>query len=334
MVSIRQSLAELDAAYRFRTVALECYRSAVQSAGQYAVEVDVDLTESHRRELESLAVRIAESLGEQSLQQIGAEVRSALRHFRDRANEVLEHLRQDLAEKATSLQKIFESMADSDGDHEVRIGKTIRALRDLAAKPEAAAVRGPLSDAAASLNESLEEMKRQHQFTVAQFPTEIQMLHQRIQTLESLAARDHGGDLSARSELESRLVPAIASGEPFFLLLLRVRNLAAVRRQYPDVEEILLDAFSKRLRNCLKPEDCAARWNEDRVAVLAAGNKSDSIAAVRRVAEHVGGTYVIRLGERLVRPVLQVNVAAVDGRTDETPQRLMGRLESLYEAMA
>lgn len=334
MVSISQSLTELDAAYRMRMAALECYRSAVQSAGQYAVDFETSLTEAHRKDLESLAVEIAGSQNDDTLARTVAHLRASLRDYRDRASAFLANLRRELAEKATSLEQIFQSLADGDGEHELRIGRTIRALRDLASRPEAAKVRGPLGDAAAALDESLEEMKRQHQLTVAQFLVEVRILHQRIQELETSPNPDGAAAMPSRKELESRIEGAIAAREPFSLLMLRTRNLAGVLRQFPDVDGALLTAFAKRLQNCLKPDDVVARWSDDRFVVLQPGGKQDAVGAVRRIAEHVGGVYVIRLGERLVRPALQLTVGTVEGRSSESRGQLVARVESFFEAMA
>lgn len=333
MVSIRQSLSELDAAYRFRTAALESYRAAVQCVGQYAVELDSEATASYRRDMDALSVRIGSAHSEEALTEAGARFRAGLRDYRDRASQFLTQLRHELAEKAASLQQIFQTMAEGDGDHELRIGKTIRKLRELATNPNAALVRSELQDTASSLDDALQEMKRQHQLTVAQFLVEIQMLHQRIGSLEAAAQAETSTGLGKRSEFEARVQDAIEGAIPFSLLLVRIRNLAAIRRQFAGVESPLMVAFTKRLQNCLKPEDVTATWADDRIVVLQTGPKNESLAVVRRVAEHVSGTYVIRVGERLVRPSMQLNVGAVESRQGDTAAKLFARVDAFYEAL-
>src|SRR5262249_15923432 len=175
--------------------------------------------------------------------------------------------------------------------------------------------------------------KQHHQLTVAQFLTEIQMLHQRIQCLESSAALDRVTRLTTREDFDTHLEPAIASGEPHFLIWLHVRNLASLKRQFGEnIEDGLLSAFAKRLRNCIQSDDLAARSSEDQSAALQARQITESRATCRRLSEHVGGVYVFTHEGRLIRPVLHIDVAAVELRADDTVARVSHRIADLRRA--
>ena len=334
MVSIRESLDELEAAYRVRMAALECYRGAVQSAGQYAVDFETSVAEKHRRDLEALAGEIAGNLAGQSLPATLSRFRGLLRDYRDRGAAFLANLQRELTEKATSLEQIFHAMAEGDGEHEFRLRQTIRNLRDLAARPEAKIVSGPLSQAASALDESLEEMKKHHQMTVAQFLVEIRMLHSRIRELETPSGNGASDGLGTREDLEMQLDQAIAVGTPFFLIMLRMRNLGGVQRQFPGIENDLLTAFSKRVRNCVNHESFMARWNDNSFAVLEFGSKAESLGAVRRIAEHAGGVYAIQTAGRLVRPILQISAGAVEAQSGGTRAQLSARVEQFLTALS
>jgi GGDEF domain-containing protein len=334
MVSIGRTLTELERAYQIRRMAVDSYHTAVRSAAEYVVELDSEITEPHRRRLEQVAGRFHDNATDQVLAESGAELRDAFRSYHDEAAAFLNRLREDLAAKAASLQRIFEAMMDGDGDHDQRLRTTLKQLREIASRPAAAGVNAAICLAADSLESSLKALKQHHRLIVAQFQMEIQVLHQRIQSMELAAAVDRGTNLASRRDFEERLAPSLASLSPFYLLLLRIRNLATAKRQLgEEVERSLIDSFAKRLRNCMSADALAARWDEERFVVLQAGGKRESIPAAKRVSEHVNGTYVSTAGGKLVRPVLKVDVGTVEIAPGERPDRAIARIEVFFRAM-
>jgi diguanylate cyclase (GGDEF)-like protein len=334
MVSIRQSLDDLDEAHRFRMAALDNYRLAVQCAADYAIELDDEITGPYRRRLRELTARITDCDSEAELEETRTLYREEMRGYRDRATAFLSRLKGELATQAGNLQRIFDSLATGDGDHEVRLNRTLKMLREMAAQPLARSLKDQLLDAATDLAQSLDELKQSHQLTVSQFLVEIQMLHGRIQALETAATLDDMTRLANRQDLQARITLAIEEGAPFFLLLLRLKNLASIRYQFGDIEGTLLAALAKRLRNCIKPSDIAARWTDDRFAVLMGGDKTESLATGKRLGEHVGGTYVFSHEGRLIRPAVQLNLGAVDYNPGESAEKLLARVEALFGALS
>jgi len=270
VVSIHKHITELEVAHRLGKLSREGYIAAIRSAAQYAVELDSGITQPFRGRLQNLAAGVEAS--DSALAESGPRFRAELRDYRDRAKSYIDRLREDLALQAASLQKVYESMASGDGDHERRLGHTLKLLRELAAAREAEKVRAQITKAADSLEESLQELKRQQQVTIAQFLVEIQMLHQRIEKLEFSATNDRVTRLLNREEFEARVASAVAARSEFFLLLLRIRSLPQIKRQLGGaITDELLAAFAKRLRSCIKPDDPAGRWGENEFAILLPG---------------------------------------------------------------
>ena len=331
MISIRQSLSELEKAERLREFVVECYRGAIISAAQYAIDLDDKLTPAHRKHLTQLAESVNPDLGEAGLEESRGALRNELRDYRDSGARFLSELREELAGKAASLQRIFEAMAAGDDDHEARIVKALAALREIAADSRAAALRKPLVAAADSLAQSLEELKRQNQMTVAQFLVEVSLLHNRIESLQTAAATDAATRLLSRGQMEGHLATAVSSGRPFLLIVLKARNLGAIRRQFGEkVLETLLAAFAKRLRNCLPKDEPAGRWGDEQFAVLLTESAPSGRAIARRAAEHTAGVYVCMEDGKPRRPVLQVDVGVVDSVQDESLDRLIQRVEAFF----
>jgi diguanylate cyclase (GGDEF)-like protein len=333
MVSIGQSLSELEKAHRTQEAMVDSFRAAILTMAQYVVEIDSELATAHRAHLTDLAGSISLSATPADVSEHRAALRNELRDYRDRAAKHLHQLHQELSAKAASLQQLFEAMTAGDGDHEQRMARTLTALRDLADDPRTGLLRTQLLATAESLSQNLDELKRQNQLTVAQFLMEIQVLHNRIESLQTAVAVDASTQLASRQQFESQVRTAFSLGTPFSLLLLRTRNLASIQRQFGDVVlENLLAAFAKRLRTCLRAEDPAGRWGEDRFAVVLEGSNSTARAKAKAVAEHCSGTYVCMIDGKPMRPVLQTDVGVVDSGSGDSAERLIQRAEDFFRA--
>ena len=190
MVSIRESMTELEKLHALQEVLLECYSSAVRDMEQYAVEIDDQITPAHQQHLAAIVLELTARTGVDNLTETRSLLRSELRDYRDRAAAILNGLRHDLIDKADALQAIVEAMASADGDHEERLQTSLGKLRKLADTPAAAPVRAAIVETSDQIEASIEELKRMNGLTVSQFMVEIKTLHKRIETLETAGRKD------------------------------------------------------------------------------------------------------------------------------------------------
>jgi GGDEF domain-containing protein len=310
MISIRDSVAELERCDARRANAVECYAAAIQSAAQYAVELDAEVTGPHRNHLNALAQEVS-SGREDVVEQSRSTFRALLRDYRDKAAEYLNRLREELSATARALQETLSALVQSDGDQETRLRETMRQLRRIAASPGGQAVRMELTAAADGIDASFEEMRNQHRLIVSQFVVEIQMLHRRIETLETAASVDSLTRLHNRTDMEERL-RLTPTGST--LLMARVTGIRLAESRYPaDVAAQLAAAFTKRLRNMMPPNAVIGRWaNEGFLAILTM-KKSDAMALANRIGEHLSGPYSCVLNGKTLRPELRVTVGVTEG---------------------
>src|ERR1035438_7574010 len=80
MISIQSSLAELERSHQIRAEVLDCYVLAIRNIAHYAVELDGDITRSHRKYLDTLAAEVAMGTSE-ALADSRANLRGLLRDF-------------------------------------------------------------------------------------------------------------------------------------------------------------------------------------------------------------------------------------------------------------
>jgi GGDEF domain-containing protein len=322
MISIRDSLAELEKCHNERDYAVGCYVEAIKNLAHYTIELEPSITEPQRRYLNALAEEAATGKPE-ALDETRATLRGLLRDYREKTARYLNRLREELDGFARALEQIMSSLAQTDGDHESRLRAALGRLRQVARSPEGSAVRAVVVSAADAIDQSLEQIRKEHQLTVSQLRVEMGVLHKRIDVLEAAASLDQLTELFNRRELEER----IRNGPgPFSLLLARATGIRLAEIQFkPEVAAELTAAFTKRLRNSLPPSAVIGRWgNEEFVAMLSVP-VSEATSVAKMIGEQLSGPYACLLAGKTVRPKLQLSVAVVDS-DGATPDRILQRV--------
>ncbi len=322
MLSIRNTITELERLAAERETAVDCYRDVLHNVADYAVELDEQVTSQHRRYVTAVAEGLTSTA--ESLREAGATLRALLRDYRAKAAEYLNNIREQLASTARALEEVLESLAQTDGDYETRMRSALDGLRDLAQRPEAAPVRDPLLSATDVVEHSVEEMRKQHQAHVAQFTTEIRMLHNRIGQLESAAFIDSVTQLLTRAEIERHIRSLEHCNVSLLLMTTTGLRLSEVRFN-GEVAAELAGAFTKRLRNILPPNAVIGRWSTEEFVAILDTPAADAIKTGKAVGEQLSGTYSCLLDGKVVRPDLQVRVMVVEP-TEGNPERLLLRV--------
>jgi GGDEF domain-containing protein len=324
MISIQTSMTELERSHQLRSEVLDSYHLAIKNIAHYAVELDEEITAPHRKYLKQLAEEVAADKPD-SLATSRSTLRGLLRDYRDKAAQYLARLRDELAGTARALEEILDSLSQADGDHETNLRAALLKLREAASHPSGAAIASIVDAAANSIEQSIEQMRKQHQLTISQFMVEIRMLHKRIDSLEAAAATDECTRFDSRDETVER----IRSTPPgsYSLLLIGARGLRHAEVQFGKaVGEELAGAFAKRLRNSLPPTCIFGRWGAEEFIVMLNMKKSEAMASGKWITEHLSGAYACMSSGKTVRPTLQLTVGTVDTIANEKPERILERI--------
>lgn len=330
MISIQSSLSELDRCHQHRALAVECYRAAIRNVAQYAVELDAATTDPHRQYLTALAAELAEAQPG-ALDESRATLRGLLRDYRDRAARYLNGLRDQLKATARALQETVDALAQSDGDHSARMHEAMARLRRAADSDGGGTIRTVVLAAVDSIEDSLEKIHKQHQFTIAQFQTEISLLHGRVDSLEKAAAIDQATKFSNRRTIEEYL-RSLPGGRA--VLLAQVRGLAQAQARFgAALGDELVATFGRRLRNSLPKDAVVGRWNEqDFLVILPDGLAEDAVKA-QAVANHLSMPYACMQAGKVVRFPMEVTVEFLGAGTADSPQGILERVIAAFGAV-
>jgi len=325
MISIQSSISELERAQEQQAALVATYLQAIRGTAQYAVELDEQITKPHRQRLAELADLVA--FGKTDvITGSAATFRGLLRDYRDKAARYLQQLRDELGCTARALQDTLDSLAQSAGDHETQLRKSVVVLRDVSDEGDISAIRTKVRSAADAIEVSLEQVRKEHQLTVAQFLMEIRVLHQRIDSLEAAASVDSMARLYDRGEMEDR----IRSARPgsFHLLLFQVTGISRAEAQFGrSVSEELAGAFTKRLKNSLPEAATLGRWSPEEFVAMIGQPRDPKASPGRWATDHLSGDYSCLLFGKTVRPSLQVTVGIVDSFSRETAERTLDRVK-------
>jgi GGDEF domain-containing protein len=328
MISLRNSMSDLDQCHQARDLALDCYLGAIRNIAHYAVEMDPAVTSVHRKYLEDLAALVSGG-SVAALNESRATLRGVLREYREQSSQYLSKLRAELSDAVSALQQTLDSLGQSDGDHDKQLRSTIAKLRGI---PDVAGgeIRQTVLAAAANIETSLEQVRKQHKLTVSQFLMEIRMLHSRIDAMESAASIDKLTQLFNRDEMEERIKGARTP--KLSLLLLKTGGLRAAESQFgAAVAEELAGAFTKRLRNSLPPAAVIGRWSEEEFLALLPVDQFEATGLAKRISETLAGAYACLKSGKTVRPLIRLRVGVVDPGTDAA-EKVLQRIGEFLNA--
>lgn len=330
MISIRESVSELDRFHELCRTTLQCYVAAIRNAARYAVEIDESITNPHRSYLDRLALEV-EAGNPAAVAESSATFRGLLRDYRDKAAHYICGLRQELATSARTLEQILSDLAKGDGDAEVQLRETVQRLREISTATEDSAIRPAIKAAAARIEEGVEQMCKQHQLAMTQFQVEIRLLHNRIDALEKAAMIDDMTKLLNRAEMEERI--RTAPPESFTLVLMRTTGLRNAERIFnASVAAELAAAFGKRLQNSLPPDAEIGRWSEEGFLAKVMLPKREAMSTAKWIAGNLSGSYACMLEGTNVRPTLQISVAVADRLAGEPPEKTIQKIADFCQS--
>ena len=187
-----------------------------------------------------------------------------------------------------------------------------------------------LTTLADSLERNLEQIRRQHQFTISQLQTELRLLHSRIDSLQAAAITDDVCKLSSRRFMAEYLGAMPPEGA--CLLVLKMRGLADARARFGQaIADDVVGTFGRRLRNTVPKETVVGRWSEQDFLAIVPGGKANSGPLVKRVAEHLSMPYACMMKGKVVRVPLDVTAECLCLPANATPEQIQERVAEAFK---
>ena len=296
MISIKEEMRTAEKLETLFAKMFECYKAAVEDSGQYVVEVEAGLTSEFRRRVHEVAQKIESAAAHGEDCEVAQTLfRNALRDHRDKARTLVSRLKEDLEETATALQAVMAALSRG-SDQERRLDSELERLRTLADCPSLDEMRAGVVEVSAALTFCIESVRKTNQLAVAQLTSEMQLLHKRLEALES---RESAAMTQPGIGLRDRLSAEVAAGNACSILLLRIKNLSTIQREHgPDLASRVVECCLKRLASFLGPNATAGAWTEGVLGAVAPPSKHNGIEVTRDAVAQIGGEYtMVHAGE-------------------------------------
>lgn len=328
MISLLQTVTEMERLEELRSSTAEAYRLAILSVAQYAVEVEAQEAAAFRRDLETLARQFERTAGPGEIRQIQSSFRGELRDYQERANLRIEAQKRQIDAGAAAMQALAGSLAESGADHEAQVRREMEHLRKIAGWSNLTEIRRGIAGVITGFSEALEKMQRSNQMAILQLQDEIRTLHQDMEASKRAATIDPATGAWNRQKSDQRLQELLSGSEAFVVLLIAVKNFQTLPGRFPgSVIEGALKAVTKRL-GALTGEQVARRSCGEFVVFMDV-DPAAAMAISREAAGKLTGPYPIQEAGAAVTVPIEVATGVVERRGGMDAAAFVTKLEQL-----
>jgi hypothetical protein len=181
MISLRQSIKELDEAEVAHHAAAKAFAEVLETSAEHVVEVNRQEAEEFREQVLSLAGRVSHSRAAQDLDAARSEFRGELRGYSEKARAQLKRLREELSAAAAAMQTFAQGVSSSTGEHETLLRREFRQLQESAEYADIGGIRAAVHETVHVVTESYEGLKQAQALVVAQLRDEIRVLQSEVE---------------------------------------------------------------------------------------------------------------------------------------------------------
>ena len=334
MISIMKTALEQERREKLKITALNCYRHALSSSDEQAIEIDPVQASNFRSGLRMLISQCDETASPEQLIHVQSLFAKELQDYREKVHEQLRLLRRNLDATALALEEFAGNNAASGDDHEKELRQGLSRLDTALASNEVEELRAAIRSASGSILASFEQMRALNQLAIAQLKDEIRVLHQRIQPEgRSRAPGSDAGTLS-RCDINDRIEELLRADASFCLVLVVFRNwkLLAIRNS-GVVMKGALESLQARLRRILGESSTVGYWNTNQFVAILDVAPSAAMALSRDIAKKLMEPYDFLEDGTRRSLTFQVAGGVVDHRAGADATKFRAGMEKLSAAL-
>ncbi|MBM3728021.1 MAG: hypothetical protein FJW40_21670 [Acidobacteria bacterium] len=299
-----------------------CYQSAVQSIGEYAVELDPAATDQFRRRLYDLSARIRAAEDAAGYVESRTELRACLREYTTLSTRRLEDLRHELAAAVQAFEQVASTAQTASSRSAAGLENQLAELRSLSHVADFERVRRGLDESIACLTTCIDQMKRDNRLVVAQLLDEIRALQDRLdRERDNRPTAASQVQLLDPEQLAVRAAARLDSYDAVCLLLIDCQLDASLALSSDEAESIVSQvALDFRVNAGGACE--LGWWSESRLIALTSLEHEQAVRRARIVEMELSRAY--KLSPNRTVP-LKVKVTPVDALAGDTSGTLFGR---------
>ncbi len=295
VISIRKSVNELERLEGLRQLCLGGFVNAIRAAADYAIELDPAQIAELRQNLDRIREQLETAADAEDYHAVQANFRGELRLYRDRSAEWLEKMSRELQASAMAMQSLAGTLTANGDEHEAKMQAGLRSLESVQVSNDVAYIKHVTREAATSINESWEQLRRANQVVTAQLHDEIRALHREIDSERRALFTDASSGAWTREKLNQRIEDNLHGDEGFCLIMAHVTNLKRLGATYSrSVIDGALKALVKRIHGVVGGDAMIARWADDQFAVLLEVSPEHAMAVSSEISKDLSAYFSIQ----------------------------------------
>lgn len=334
MISLKQSLSDFDRLESLQKTAMECYRSAVEVAGQYVVETDEESTKAFREHLDALAKLVRTAGTPSDLKRTRTSFQTELQDYAGQGTRYLRTIKDQLDATTRALTEIVDSLNRGGDDYEERLSDGVAKLGEIARAPQIARLCPQMETVVASVEENVQRLQKRNQLVVAQLHDEISSLTGALDNAKKEASRDPISGVLNRAEMLARIREGIEQRREFCLMFLWISNAVYIHRTFGSraQDEIVAD-FCGRLQGAVGGDAHVGRWSDEQFVALVERSKPEAMWLADNLANQLAGPYVVKKGSTRREVFLKLKSGVVEAEDTATEARVLALVDKLLVAL-
>lgn len=312
MISIRQSLDEIEQREKRERLLRDCFAAAIQATREHVVEIEPDVAAGFRQRIADIERGVTAAGAAEEYKTLQGSFRGELRQYRDRCRGLIARLRNDASSAALAMQTLTESVSANGAGYETELNLEVARLEAAAKLDDLACIRETINAAAAAIQSSFEHMQRRNQVAMAQLQDEIRSLHRTMDTERRAVYTDAASGAWNQRKLAERFDQLLRLDESFGVLLLAVTNWRRVAREFsPSAADTCLKGLVQHLQLKLGDDGLVGRWSDDVLAVIIETDPKTAAAAAAGVMRELAAGFTAPETIPKNGPVLQIKCELV-----------------------
>ena len=270
MISLQQSMKDIDEAEALHRAAAKAFAGAMETSAEHVVEVNRHDAAAFREQVLGLAGRLGHSNGTEDLVAAHTTFRSELRQYSDKASQHVSRLREELEAAATAMQAFAQGVSTGSGEHETVLRREFGQLRQATGSEDIGHIRDSVRQTLHTVTESYEGLKQAHNLVIAQLRDEIRVLQSELQRSQHKPAIKEG--FVERHAVDKQVEDLLQQKRSFGVILLGLPEQEQLYRKYPrDRVTTALEELETNLGSLARPARPAV-WSAGVYALIAPAN--------------------------------------------------------------
>lgn len=339
MISIRQSVTDLDQVMQLVEKSIECYRDAVRGVREHALETCPQIASAYRLQLEQLEEQLNVQVilrSPEAAQRLREISEGLLRTLSDFSSHSVEVFRQDTSNLRDILSFLGTTAEALNSLNLARSGEFRdfgKQLEELTRVDDFTVLRRALYDCAAKLRDKIDMVSEENRTTIARLQHDVAVFRQRLDEAEMEAATDPLTGALNRRGLQRQIDMRIEVGKQFALLMFDLNEFKSINDRFGHAAgDQVLKHFAQVVKSSVRSGDVVARWGGDEFIVVFDARMDDAIARSRQIFVKLAPPLPLHVRGRTVMLAIRASSGVAEHNENETAQELFTRVDALLYA--